>query len=385
MAETFAILHISDTHLALSGERLSLPALAHRRLPVTGVVGAALRQIRRAVIAADAAQSAESPLQAALLQALTTTGQELVAAQHPSRGELDGAALIHTGDLTQAGQICSMQDAMELLSRSAGIPAFFQIGNHDAWPQDFPPFAAERVVLQHQWIRGLRSGSGNELPHTYPAINMLDVEGTIELIRLNSVLADSFPNTLALGSVAPELGTAVQAGHASDQFAQLSSRTPSTALRIVAMHHPPYPLNTGFWTSTWSRLMSPQPCGLLEGPVVQNQLLRNMVNLVLCGHEHSRSSQQIMAGGRILQLAVGSPSFRQTAGNHDVPHFSLYWFDIVDTKVVLWWMLCMLDVQVDARWSLQAVFELNRTTGIWTTRVPPVNVPVPLANLLMRP
>jgi hypothetical protein len=75
---------------------------------------------------------------------------------------------LHTGDLSQAGQIDSMRTVLNRLrsvnytSRNSG-PNLAIPGNHDLWPGDFPVFSVSRTVMQFQQVRDT-----NNLPTVFP-------------------------------------------------------------------------------------------------------------------------------------------------------------------------------------------------------------------------
>jgi 3',5'-cyclic AMP phosphodiesterase CpdA len=386
MSSTLALIHLSDTHFALPHEQLSVPGLLRRPLPVGGFLGGVFKLVRRLVVSNHAAQPAEQALVRAMHSAITTTATILRAAMGTAEPELDDAAIVHTGDLTQAGQIESMKVALDAFSASGkGLPFYGQIGNHDMWPANFPPFAPERIPQQHQWTRGLRSNAQTvTLPARYPAIDSLGPASEVQLVRLNSVLGDSLPNTVAWGAVADEHDPSQPIGTSSSQFNDIPVSSRNVRLRAAMMHHPPFSLHTGIIAAASHIMVSPAWCGLIDGARVQAELLRRGVNLVLCGHEHQRSAQRIFADSRILQLATGSPAFRKGRGNHDVPHFSLHWIDVLDDAVYVWWCVCVLASVGGPSWGVEGVYKLDRATSIWSEIQVPALYPTPLDDLITR-
>lgn len=222
---------------------------------------------------------------------------------------------------------------------------------------------------------------GVSLPERYPNLRFLDAAQTIELVRLNTVLDDSLPNALALGRVAPEYRQELPPGTSRDPFEEIDSRSSGTALRIAAMHHPPYEVDRGFWAAVSHAFVAPSPGGLLDADAVRRELAARDFDLILCGHEHTRAKTQIFEGGRILQLAVGSPAFRKGRGNHDQPHFALYWLDLLDDAIFLWWAVCTIDVLSKESWSVEQAYCFDRSTRRWETTSPSAMPPL-LAELV---
>jgi hypothetical protein len=85
---------------------------------------------------------------------------------------------------------------------------------------------------------------------------------------------------------------------------------------------------------------------LLDAPKTRQQLVRNGVVAVLCGHEHQPPDnvhQALCEDGELLVLQAGCPTLDKGRGNYALPQFSVYALDCHDDKLTLHWFRYELD------------------------------------------
>jgi 3',5'-cyclic AMP phosphodiesterase CpdA len=257
----------------------------------------------------------------------------LSAVQWLSTNDAAPSVVIHSGDVTQAGQLGSLKPALEAIRRAAPQARLHAIpGNHDVWPEDFPSFAADRTSLQLQRIR--QSG---ELPRTFADHH--NPGGLLDWVLLDSTAPDALLNTSALGSVDVELGPAFS-------WQRQLTPPPTRAGKLLAavMHHPPEDLHgngTSWWRIVQRQMQASVGMLLLNAPAVRSELISHNVSIVLCGHDHQPPTDPAAAlveGGRLLVLQAGCPTLDRGFGNNDDPQFSLY--DVVEKggdEIDLYW------------------------------------------------
>lgn len=315
--KTFLI-HITDTHYAAPGQVLGVQGASHPKLTAQAVLAA-----RNAVWSQKGASAADPTLWVELKKTLEHLAMKLGAL-----GFGQDYAAIHTGDISQAGQLQSMGSAISALKQSARVALPAIVGNHDLWPGEFPLFAPSLTAHQHFHVRHVFG-----LPRTYPR-GPLALPNNFELLLLNTTVADSLLNTTALGKMEADPGVGVTI---------IDPLTlPSTSrLRIVAQHHPVIDVGVGLGRQAQTLFGVQLGMGLLEAPDTQQCLANAGVALVLCGHEH-RATADLSQDRRILQLAAGCPTLAKGHGNPEEPQFSVYLLEDQGPDLYLHRFVCRL-------------------------------------------
>jgi len=326
------LIHVTDTHYATPGDvlRLQLRNAPNSASPL-------LQRLHAQVLRQRGAQHADPYLWREFCKAVGSAAR-IASAE-------DELAVIHTGDITQAGQLASMQGALHELAAQANAPVHAVVGNHDLWPQAFPAFAASLTGRQHGLVRSLP-----ELPAAYPAgPKLFNRAPYLELVLVNTAVADSLLNTSALGKVEADA-----ISRPSSIGAPLDS--PGTRrLRVVAMHHPIIDFGRGHWRQLQTHLGLNFGMVLIDGPRMQTFFDKARVALVLCGHEHAvqGANGRLCCNDRLLQLAAGCPTLHKDKGNEGHPQFSLYMLEEQGAEVHLHWYICRVDVR---RWSAETSY-----------------------------
>jgi hypothetical protein len=343
---TLFIIHISDTHFALDTEQLNLRS-THKtthKTPLEGLVN----QLRLWTFKQNGTRAHEPSLWQELLGTLRHTADGL-------RGR--EGAVIHTGDITQAGQLESLEQALEAIKGDTHpFPLHAIVGNHDLWPRDFPGFSPTKTAEQFSHIRNMKCMQDS------PQVGVPLGRGpSAELYLGCSAVADSLMNSVALGKLEPEEGhlpPPLKPRRQSPPPAGLSSVL-LTNLRIAALHHPIIDSGGSRWRAAQAGLGLSLGMVLQDAPQVQALLDQRGVRLVLCGHEHARAprDKRLCCDDRLLQLTAGCPTLYQSKGNGASPQFSLYIIDECAGQVP--WLtldsyVCRLEPR---RWSFDASYQ----------------------------
>lgn len=326
------IVHVSDTHFAAKADAQRFQLQLSRKAPASDL-GRLAHAARNVVIASDGCTAHEPRLFKSMLDEL----------ERLSRSDSPPDAVVHSGDITQAGQLGSLEGALDAIRRHIGKAELLAIpGNHDVWPEDFPAFAPARTALQHARIRmcGL-------LPSRYG--HRCSPGALLEWLLLDSAVADALLNTTALGSMDMDLGSTL---HWCPQIDP--SAGGQTRLRAAVMHHPPADLQ-GPSTKWWRKLQASSPISggmvLLDAASARSELVNHGVSLVMCGHEHQPPSDPALSlqeDARLLVLQAGCPSLQLGAGNHDDPQISIYDIEENGSDVELSWFIGRLSPM---RWT----------------------------------
>lgn len=345
------IIHLSDTHFALPGEDIQRPSVGSGLIGIRGFAprmrARVLARIRKALISHHGARAAERALWQDLLDAVSQFSLAL-------KGQ--PWALVHTGDVTQAGQIKSFQVAMERLRRCAsGATSHVIPGNHDVWPGDFPAMDPSRTAVQSRHAREILG-----VPAYASHQSLAD---PIDLVLLDTSIPDSLLNSVALGRLVDET-----------HGPQLRPRQ-GQALVLALQHHPPAELpsvaNRDAWWRHAQQLMGmPTAMVLLDDARVRQELVRAGVAGVLCGHEHRAPlslDNAIVENGTLLVMQSGCPTLESGFGNHDAPQFSAYCVEAGDDVITLHWFICYLH---PFRW--RHFGSVDRAGSVWrpSTRPP---------------
>jgi hypothetical protein len=345
MSELYVV-HVSDTHFALPTEDLRWklafnPACWGKR----GIVPA-IQLARVAVIKADGCAPHDRWLWTEFLRELGQLAPMIASAGAPE------TLFIHTGDVTQAGQRTSLSAALGGLSSALGQDPKVVSGNHDLWPEDFPPCAASRTSLQCGLMRDCGS-----FPRSYPdrcASIRGARSGLLELHLLNSAIPDSLLNAVGLGKIEQEM----HGGAAVSQLSMLARMNQVDTLRAVAVHHPVLDIGPS-WRRAAAHVLGLSPAmALLDGADACSDLVSAHVGLVLCGHEHTGRAT-LDPSSRILQLAAGCPTLHRGTGNDDDPQFSLYVLRGFGQGLFLDRFVCLL---APARWQTAERFQYDGAT-----------------------
>lgn len=322
---TLRIVHLTDTHYARPGDDVRFKLV--RQVPGgLGPFGPIVKQLRSHVLGRDGARHAEGVLWQRMLaeiRAMSSSADQVI---------------VHTGDLTQAGQIDSLRDAHAELQSVARLHLFLVPGNHDLWPNDFPPCSASRTCLQSRVVRSLGC-----FPPSYPDVRSIQIAKlTVEFVLLDSTIPDSLLNTVALGALSDE----VMGGAVREQISHLAPR--KARLRVALVHHPVADLpSTSLWRSIQSKVGMSVAMVMLDSAKVRQDLLQKEISVVLCGHEHQpprTPGDALLEGGHLLQLQAGCPTLYKHFGNSDTPQFSRYdLYERPNGDVELSWMTCELD------------------------------------------
>jgi 3',5'-cyclic AMP phosphodiesterase CpdA len=305
-----------------------------------------LSGVRHAILQHHGARAAERTLWRELLDTLTRTVDELPLVED------DELALIHTGDITQAGQIQSLHVALSELGERVGGKQLLAVpGNHDLWPEDFPPFSPGKTAHQFARIRNV-PGLPSESPW-----GPIRLRSTLELLLFNSAVADSMLNTFALGKIQEELASGP---HFTTRDPM--SHPPAARLRGVVVHHPIVDFAQRDTRAIQQAIGVNVGMVLLDAPSVQQQFERSSVALVFCGHEHEvpGSPKRLHGQDTLLQLCAGSPTLWPGFGNFSEPQFSLYVLEEEGAGVKLSWYVCRLH---PARWSCETAY--RHAHGKW--------------------
>jgi len=345
------LVHITDTHYATVAENIQI-ATTRSMLDLGWSLGSIARGclLKRHGVARAELRT----LWPALLAQLTVLTRYLA-----SQGSL---AVVHSGDITQAGQSDSLQVAVSELSGATRDAGDLHVlpGNHDVWPRDFPAFAPARTSLQARFTRSV-PGLPKQFPHH------VNVGNVVDLVMLDSAVPDTMLNTSALGRVDAELDGNVFV----DQLSSVPRK--QVQLRGAVMHHPPADLSSK-GQSWWRAVQQSLPIGvgmvLLDAAQFRSRLQGCDVAFVLCGHEHAPPAtpeDALVHDGHLLILQAGCPSLVHGAGNNDDPQFSMYELDFYTGRPKLHWYICHLE---PLRWESFGSFEWDATTRTWSTLRP---------------
>jgi 3',5'-cyclic AMP phosphodiesterase CpdA len=321
------LIHVTDTHFALPADDIQIRLTGRKRAP--GVRGAFVKKIQTGVVGQDGARPAEAKLWLTLNDEL----RSLVAAlRTDATCELH---VVHSGDITQAGQPKSLDHAMQALTLACdGIPISTVAGNHDVWPREFPLFAPERTALQGRFVR-----TSTWLPPTYPVQVSVGTPGLLDLVLLDSPVPDSAMNTTALGAVDAELLADGSFVRETDQIAAKHPR-----LYGAVLHHPPADVSTSisWWRSLQQLLNLSVGMVLTDAVRLRRAMLARNVAFAICGHEHAppnAAADAICEQGRLLVLQGGCPTLFRNSGNADDPQFAVYEIEFERGLVQLRWYI----------------------------------------------
>lgn len=324
------LIHVTDTHYAAPGDVLRL-----RLRSAPNSSSQLLQNLHAHVIHQKGAQPADRYLWREFCKAVESTATAVAP-----QGEL---AVVHTGDITQAGQLPSMRSALQQLAGLTKTTVHAVVGNHDLWPHAFPAFAPSLTGRQHSSVRKLQP----ELPAEYPA-GPRPLSNALELILVNTAVADSLLNTSALGKI--EVDTIVR-----NSPVDPLDFPPKRRLRIVAMHHPIIDFGRGHWRQLQAYLGLSFGMVLIDGQREQSRFDKARVALVLCGHEHAvqGANDRLCCNDRLLQLAAGCPTLHKGKGNEGHPQFSLYMLEEKGNDIHLHWYICRVNGR---RWSAETSY-----------------------------
>jgi len=342
------VVHVSDTHFAFDNEKLLASTLVSApQLPLAPF----FQKLRASVIRSHGCACAEARLWSEMLAELKRIGTAIE----------DDMFALHTGDVTQAGQMASLVGALDEITQALGNKVFAIAGNHDQWPEDFPPCRPNLTAAQYARLRQC-AALANPIPTWHP----LATSPSVDVMFLNSAVADSLPNALALGKLEDEV-------LAGQLVPQLGPAWPgSSPLRAVALHHPVIDFGQGVARRTQAYKGWQLAMVLQDRAAVWASLLKHEVGLVFCGHEHlvPGGGHHVDPTGRVLQLAAGCPTLVNGAGNHDEPQFALYQLDQDGGDVVLTWYVCRLD---PVRWAEEARYRYSGKR--WSVESPSTGLP----------
>jgi 3',5'-cyclic AMP phosphodiesterase CpdA len=348
------IVHVTDTHYATKQDNIHFH-LSRGGPSSSGLLGQFVSAARSVVVSQNGCARAEHQLWQLLLTEIASEAQAASS---------DEFVVVHTGDVTQAGQLRSLLRAHQELRQASG-PSYFSVpGNHDLWPHDFPLFAPARTATQARAIRECRC-----FPSNYPVTQVVQAGGlSVEFVLLDSTIPDSIMNTCALGALGHEFDAVQQSMH--EQLARLPP--PQHHLRVAVIHHPVADLPTqGRWRSVQQQLGVHFAMVLLDAAKVRADLLKAGVSVVLCGHEHQLPKQPqdaLIENSQLLLLQAGCPTLSQLLGNAD-PHFCRYDLQSMTQGIELTWRVRHLD---PVCWSDFGRFIYS--SGTWTT-LPPRSAP----------
>ena len=219
------IAHVSDTHFATAADAAAMKPRLVRAAPHFARL---FTTARDAIVAAHGCNSQEPRL----FKLLTNELRRLASS------DIRPGFVVHTGDISQAGQLGSIDAALTAIKKAADVDVLAIAGNHDVWPEDFPAFAPSRTPLQVERLR--RSGL---VPPRYCHVHPRQ---GIELLLLESASADALLNITALGSVDADLD------HSFAYRPQLPPQPAQQApIRAAVMHHPPQDLHGA--SASWCR------------------------------------------------------------------------------------------------------------------------------------
>lgn len=159
------------------------------------------------------------------------------------------AALVFTGDLTDAGEPAAyrrLRELVEPVAARVGAPAVYVVGNHD-----------RRAALRQHLLDGSRpAGSGTDEPYDH----------VVRVGGLRIVVLDTSVPGQAHGDLDP------------DQLAWLAAELtePAPDGTVLALHHPPLPSPSPI--SSALALVDPGPLAAV--------LAHSDVRIVLAGHTH---------------------------------------------------------------------------------------------------
>jgi 3',5'-cyclic AMP phosphodiesterase CpdA len=327
--ERSLIVHLTDTHFATTREALDPSRTV---VNAAGPAAALLNTIYRRIRTDDAA-GRHHPI---LLQGMF----RFLGRVRSVPTDWGRVAVVHTGDVTQAGQLAGMASLLGQVENVTGLQPLVIAGNHDLWPSEFPIFAGSETHLQFTALRQRR-----EFARTHPDAKAL---GTgVQLLRLNSPVPDGLENALAVGRLTDEWDPAQ--GRRVPQLAALKALLdPDMALRVALIHHPVCELGTTYrpvhdrvreWTG-------PIAFDLRERDDVAANLDAVGVQLVLCGHEHRVPTKVLHRNDRLLQLAGGTPCMWVEEKEQSLarPSLSIYGIAVEGPKAIhLGWLVYHVD------------------------------------------
>lgn len=192
-------------------------------------------------------------------------------------------AIVVSGDLTQRARHGEFQRAKVLADRLACVaPTLLVPGNHDVqwWASPMSIFGSDPKYVKY------RRYFGEITPH-------LEIEGAVIAGTLTA-------HGVAPGSLTWNLNDVAVKGHLPAEEVERLTRyfqsAPPAALRAVVMHHNVFPgaISKRRGLAHWRRA--------LRG------LVSTGADLVLCGHDHQESSEQI--DGRVVVSTAGTHTDR---------------------------------------------------------------------------
>ncbi len=298
------ILHVSDTHYARPGETLCSLLRAQTRTEETP---AAAFQVAARYFISQMKGAAHhfAKYRRDYLDRVSQVVQIL-------QGEC--ITILHSGDVSQAGQISSIVEELSELQKAAGdgIEMIAVPGNHDLWPMDLPVLRPTHTALQYSRIRNL-----GFFPSQYPKLFTLSTPvNRIHLWALDSPIADSVPNMFAVGSV--EDNRISDVGVVDDSGPYIGT----------VSHHPLRPVDPKLARRLAQHLRFPV-LNMLGATALCDVLVKQGVIVHFCGHEHRRPARpddMPIHDNKILQLAAGTPTIGSSTrtSSSTIPQFSLY-------------------------------------------------------------
>lgn len=305
------LIHVSDTHFALPGEELGLSVAA-----AAAAGGALTNGLRTAVMKKKGTRPAERRLWQELSNTLQRTTDAL-----QRMGERD-VVVVHTGDITQAGQFQSLMQAIQTIESNAKpFDVYAVVGNHDLWPSEFPALAPSKTAHQFGHVRSMTC-----VPSASITLVPLGSRPTAELFLCSTAVADSLMNSVALGRFEPAAGHLPRPSQPPNTPPRGLTADLLTGLRIAALHHPIIDAGSGRWRDVQRQVGWNAGMVLMDANEVQTDLVDADILLALCGHEHAPAplDKRLCCDDRLLQLTAGCPTLWEKQGNEAPPQLSLY-------------------------------------------------------------
>ncbi len=223
---------------------------------------------------------------------------------------LDPEAIAFSGDLTQRARHGEFQRARALVRRfQETAPTLVVPGNHDVtwWRSPF------NVAGPEAKYRKYRQYFGEQLTPT------LELPG---LVLAGALTAHG----VAVGSLTPNLRDLAVKGHLpkseTDRVARIFAAQGPDVFKVIVLHH------------NIVRGQLSQRMGLARWPEAHRRLQATGADLVLCGHDHQESADQL--GGSLTISTAGTLSTRMRGGRPSVWNLIRVDHQAVHVQFVRW-------------------------------------------------
>ncbi len=232
--------------------------------------------------------------------------------------DVDGLELVHSGDLTAAGDLDGLKRELDDFASTIGRPELdtVTLGNHDLWPGQFPAIAPEDTAAHAPVVKRLLPGR-DDFPKFCGLWRANDL--VVQFYALDTCIVDSYWNWRACGKLCDiyfgtrrlrQLEALARLISRVDQSCR-SSATPirghARAIRVAVLHHPIIDFHG-------HNRMPLTPMALIDRGA-DRELSDLGFRLVLCGHEHVSRPNSIDAGP-LLQISVGTPTHKGDPHQH---------------------------------------------------------------------